>query len=40
MDPKLTLSKNGIKNGVNIILIINDDRNSEVTSISKIQENI
>ena len=40
LDPNLTLSKNGIKNGVNIILMVNDERNSEVTSISKIQENI
>lgn len=40
LDPNLTLSENGIKNGVNIILIINDDRNSEATSISKIQENL
>ena len=33
LDPTLSLSKNGIKNGVNVILKINDEQNSEVTSI-------
>ena len=34
LEPNLSLSKNGVINGVNIILKINDDENSEVTSIS------
>ena len=34
LDPNLSLSKNGVINGVNIILKINDDENSEVSSIS------
>ena len=34
LDPNLSLSENGVKNGVNILLKINDDENSEVTSIS------
>lgn len=34
LDPNLSLSENGVKNGVNILLKINDNENSEVTSIS------